>query len=258
MNSMEIAIRRGSIVRRIWADVDVVLLVFAGAAAEFALNRAVDWLFVSGRLPRDPIGRLIGTARYAQRIALGDPQDASRALTAIRAAHAAVERRRGDTIPAWAHRDVLYLLIDYSERAFRVLHRSLSSSERRELFETFRQIGEALVIPGLPPSYAEWRTDREQHLERDLAVSRSTSALYEAYRRELGDWRYALMRQVQGAIVPESVRAMLDLPRPAWMDAALRLYSAIALDPVRSILQLAVVPASHLGAIRSLDRRADA
>ncbi len=33
---------RGSIVRRIWADGDMVLLIFAGSAAEFALNRAVD------------------------------------------------------------------------------------------------------------------------------------------------------------------------------------------------------------------------
>ena len=30
-----------SVVRRIWGDGDMVLLIFAGAAAEFALNRAV-------------------------------------------------------------------------------------------------------------------------------------------------------------------------------------------------------------------------
>ncbi len=36
---------RRSIVRRIWGDPNLVLLIFAGAAAEFALNRAVDWLF---------------------------------------------------------------------------------------------------------------------------------------------------------------------------------------------------------------------
>jgi len=49
---------RRSIVRRIWGDPDLVLLIFAGAAAEFALNRAVDWLFFTGEIPRDPIGRL--------------------------------------------------------------------------------------------------------------------------------------------------------------------------------------------------------
>ena len=49
---------RRSIVRKIWGNPDLVLLVFAGAAAEFALNRAVDWLFFTGEIPRDPIGRL--------------------------------------------------------------------------------------------------------------------------------------------------------------------------------------------------------
>jgi len=44
---------RRSIVRRIWGDPDLVLLIFAGAAAEFALNRAVDWLFFTGEIPRD-------------------------------------------------------------------------------------------------------------------------------------------------------------------------------------------------------------
>ena len=35
-------VARGSIVRKIWGDPELVLLVFAGSAAEFALNRAVD------------------------------------------------------------------------------------------------------------------------------------------------------------------------------------------------------------------------
>ena len=97
----------------------MVLLVFAGSAAEFALNRAVDWLFFTGKLPGDPIGRLFVTASYAQQIVFADVSTASRALDRIRAAHQAVEHQRGQRIPDWAHRDVLYMLIDYSERADR-------------------------------------------------------------------------------------------------------------------------------------------
>ena len=62
----------GSVVRRIWGDGDMVLLVFAGSAAEFALNRAVDWLFFTGKLPGDPIGRLFSTAGHAQQIVFAD------------------------------------------------------------------------------------------------------------------------------------------------------------------------------------------
>jgi hypothetical protein len=126
-----------SIVRRVWGDADLLLLVFAGAAAEFALNRAADWLFVTGALPRDPLGRLFATAASAQRIALGSRAEAARALAAIRAAHHAVERRRGGRIPDWAHRDVLYLLVDYSERAFAALppppHRARAGGAVRRL-----------------------------------------------------------------------------------------------------------------------------
>ena len=83
-------VRQGSVVRKIWGDADMVLLVFAGAAAEFALNRAVDWLFFTGKLPNDPIGRFFVTASYAQRIVFADEATASSTLDRIRAAHASV------------------------------------------------------------------------------------------------------------------------------------------------------------------------
>jgi hypothetical protein len=75
---------RGSIGRRIWGDGDVVLLVFAGSAAEFALNRAVDWLFFAGKLPNDRIGRLFATAGYAQQIVFADDLTASATLGTAR------------------------------------------------------------------------------------------------------------------------------------------------------------------------------
>ncbi|MFL5577727.1 MAG: oxygenase MpaB family protein [Gemmatimonadaceae bacterium] len=250
---MDAFVGSGSIVRRVWADVDLVLLVFAGAAAEFALNRAVDWLFVTGQLPRDPLGRLFSTAAYAQRIVLGDRAQAERALAAIRAAHSAIERRRGERIPAWAHRDVLYLLVDYSERAFRALHRPLTADEQRELYGVFRRVGAALRIPALPRDYDGWRADRARHLSRDLALSDHTASLYAAYRRQLGPWRYALLRQVQGALVPERVRRLLLLPRRPWAGALLSLYPTLARLRLQPAVRRALVPPAQLAAVRSLD-----
>ena len=254
---MNAFIRPGSVVRRIWGDADVVLLVFAGAAAEFALNRAVDWLFVTGRLPQDPLTRLFSTAAYAQRIVFGDRAQAARTMAQIRAAHEAVERRRGARIPAWAHRDVLYLLIDYSERAFGALHRPLAAPEQRELYAVFRRVGVGLGIPALPRDYAGWRADRERHLERDLAWSDHTAALYAAYRRDLGPWRYALLRRVQGSLVPERVRLLLGLRRRRALARLLPVYATLAGRGLRPLVQRALVPAAHLGAVRRLDRAAD-
>src|SRR5215212_9595884 len=132
---------RDSIVRRIWGDGDIVLLVFAGCAAEFALNRAVDWLFFTGKLPSDPLGRLFATAGYAQQIVFADELTASCTLNRIRMVHQAVERQRGQAIPEWAHRDVLYMLIDYSERAHEMLDRALTADEQSELYDVFYRVG---------------------------------------------------------------------------------------------------------------------
>lgn len=179
-------VRTNSIVRAIWGDPDVVLLIFAGAAAEFALNRAVDWLFVTGSLPSDPIGRLFSTVRYAQQIIFADDEVARRTLASISAAHAAVERRRGQSIPDWAYRDVLYMLIDHSQRSYGLLRRPLKAAEQEELHDTFLRVGGGLNISQLPATYYEWQADRERHLRRDLVRSALTERLFEQYGLQAG------------------------------------------------------------------------
>ncbi len=72
ISSMRDFVEKSSIVRRIWGDLNLILLVFAGSAAEFALNRAVDWLFFTGKIPDDPIGRFFSTVAYAQQIVFAD------------------------------------------------------------------------------------------------------------------------------------------------------------------------------------------
>jgi hypothetical protein len=53
---------------------------FSGAAAEFALNKAVDWLYFTGRLPADPIGRLFSTVSYARQIVFAPEEEALKAI----------------------------------------------------------------------------------------------------------------------------------------------------------------------------------
>jgi len=249
-------VRLGSIVRRIWGDGDMVLLVFAGSAAEFALNRAVDWLFFTGKLPGDPIGRLFATAGYAQQIVFADALTASCALDRIRAVHQAVERQRGQAIPDWAHRDVLYMLIDYSETAHELLDRPLSADEQAELYGVCYRVGIGLGIPGLPASYTEWRVDREQHLRRDLVYSDGTKALYAQYRRHLGPWRYRLLLWVQAILGPGHVRGLLRLKSAEWLRPLLRVYPILVRAGLRSTMQRLLMPSTYLAAVRGLDHTA--
>jgi uncharacterized protein (DUF2236 family) len=230
-----------------------VLLVFAGSAAEFALNRAVDWLFFTGRLPKDPIGRLFATAGYAQQIVFADDHTASCTLERIRTIHSAIERQRGQSIPAWAHRDVLYMLIDYSERAHELLERPLTSAEQHELYDVFYRVGTGLGIPGLPLSYAEWKTDRERHLRNDLLHSGGTKALFAQYRKHLGPWRYRLLLRMQAVVAPEYVRGLLRLRSAQWLRPLLRLYSVLVRVGFRAVVQRLLVPSMYLDAVRDLD-----
>jgi uncharacterized protein (DUF2236 family) len=249
---------RGSVVRRIWGDGDMVLLVFAGSAAEFALNRAVDFLFFTGKLPGDPIGRLFSTAAYAQQIVFADGATASRTFDRIRAVHQAVERQRGQNIPDWAHRDVLYMLIDYSERAHELFARPLSAEEQRELYDVFYRVGTGLRIPDLPRTYAAWREDdRELHLRRDLRNGDGTKELYTRYRQHLGAWRYQLLLRVQAILTPAHVRGLLQLKRAEWLRPFLRLYPVLVRAGLRSILQRLFMPSGYLGAVRGLDQPAE-
>jgi hypothetical protein len=242
----------GSIVRSIWGDGDTILFVFAGSAAEFALNRAVDWLFFSGRLPADPFGRLFSTARFARDIAFADEATARRSLDRIRTAHRLVERQRGQTIPAWAHRDVLYMLIDYSERAYRLLHRPLGGAERADLHDVFRRVGQGLAIPDLPETYDDWVADRRRHLERDLACSGLTAELYGQYRRHLGRWRYETLLRVQSVLVPEHVRRLLGLEPCRWLWPSLTAYRAVVRIGLRPLVHRLVMPPAILPQIRRL------
>jgi len=246
-------VRRGSIVRRIWGDGDMVLLVFAGSAAEFALNRAVDWLLFTGKVPNDPIGRLFATASYAQQIVFADELTASCTLARIQRIHLGVERQRGQSIPDWAHRDVLYMLIDYSERAHELLARPLAVDEQNELYDVFHRVGTGLAIPYLPASYIEWKADRARHLQRDLLNSDGTKTLFARYRRHLGPWRYQLLLRVQAMLAPEHVRGLLGLQSAEWLRPLLRLYPMLVRLGLRSMIQRLLMPSVHLGAARGLD-----
>jgi hypothetical protein len=247
-------VQHHSIVRTIWGNPDLVLLIFAGSAAEFALNRAVDWLFFTGEIPRDPIGRLFSTVRYAQDIVFADEEKAQRTLDRINAQHALVEQHRGQTIPDWAYRDVLYMLIDYSQRAYALLYGPLSQRHESELFEVFLRIGEALHIPALPRTYADWKMDRHRHLVRDLSYSKHTAMLFQSYRRHLGLWRYWLLMEVQAVLVPDVVRRLLQLNSNPLIPGLAHTYGIIGRSYAQSLVHTLLIPPRYWTEVRKFAR----
>lgn len=97
---MEYFVETQSVVRQIWGKGDTILFIFAGASAEFALNKAVDWLYFTGKLPADPLGRLFSTVSYARKIVFSDKESAIQTIERMASIHANVESSRGAKIPS--------------------------------------------------------------------------------------------------------------------------------------------------------------
>lgn len=74
--SMEYFVDKHSVVRHIWGKSDIILHIFAGTSVEFALNNAVGWLYFTGHLPADPMGRLLSTVSYARAMVFSENQSA--------------------------------------------------------------------------------------------------------------------------------------------------------------------------------------
>jgi uncharacterized protein (DUF2236 family) len=244
---------KDSIVRKIWGKADTILFIFAGAAAEFALNKAVDWLYFTGRLPADPLGRLFSTVAYARQIIFAKRDDALNAIDQITAIHENVEKKRGAIIPDWAYRDVLFLLIDYSIRSFELLERELTAAEKEDVFEVFRRVGMRMKLKGLPGSFTEWLSIRNDHLANDLVRSEFTEDLYRQYKKHLGPVRYRLLLQVQFKLSPHRVNELLRLKKRFWFSPLLAVYKFSRLFRADGILKNALLPNEYKTRIASLD-----
>ncbi|MBB4081075.1 uncharacterized protein (DUF2236 family) [Lewinella aquimaris] len=251
---MEYFVREESIVRRIWGDGDTILFIFAGAAAEFALNKAVDWLYFTGRLPADPLGRLFSTVGYARTIVFANRAAAHRTIDTMAQIHAAVEDRRGARIPDWAYRDVLFMLIDYSMRAFEILERELNLAEREEIFTVFSRVGSRMGVRNLPQSYGEWEVARQRHLEQNLVHSNYTADLFRQYRKHLGPVRYRLLLEAQNLVVPERVRKLLSYRRASLLQPLLGGYKLSKYLGLDRMIKDLILPSAYKREIEALDR----
>ena len=242
-----------SIVRRIWGKSDTILFIFAGAAAEFALNKAVDWLYFTGRLPADPLGRLFSTVTYARLIVFSENKNALKAIDAMRQIHSTVEQKRGAVIPDWAYRDVLFMLIHYSIAAHELLEKKLTEDEKQEVFDVFYRVGSRMGLKGLPATFPEWVKMREDHLNNNMDKSKYTIDLFKQYRKHLGPFRYVLLIEGQKLVVPPQVRRMLGLNKFSFLSPVIPLYKFSRLFKMDWLIKSAVLPSAYKKQIRELD-----
>ncbi len=250
---MQDFVSRQSVVRKIWGKSDTVLFIFAGAAAEFALNKAVDWLYFTGKLPSDPLGRLFSTVSYARKIVFASQPDAKKAIDSIRHIHTAVEQSRAAAIPDWAYRDVLFMLIHYSIASYELLERRLSPAEKAEVYDVFYRVGMRLQLKELPATYTAWLLVRDQHLEENLQMSHFTSDLFVQYRKHLGALRFKVLLEAQKLLVPWQVKKLLLFSGFSMLTPVLPLYKISRMMKMDWMLKNLLVPSDYKSQVKELD-----
>ena len=246
-------VNKQSIVREIWGKSDTILFVFAGASAEFALNKAVDWLYYTGKLPKDPLGRLFSTVSYAKHIVFSNEKTAYQAIDTINMIHKNIETSRGKSIPDWAYRDVLFMLIDYSIRSYELLERPLSLHEKQEVLNVFNRVGDRMNLSNLPPTYQCFEKSRQEHLEQDLQYGVYTQDLYNQYQKHLGTFRYQLLIETQIMMLPKHVRKLLNFRSFSWLGLPLFGYKLSRFFGLDGLLKALILPSEYKKDIQALD-----
>lgn len=248
-------VEKSSVVRRIWGKSDTVLFIFAGASAEFAVNKAVDWLYFTGKLPADPLGRLFSTVHYARKIVFSSTDQANKAIDTIRKIHSSVEQSRGTHIPDWAYRDVLFMLIHYSIASYELLEKELSDREKAEVYNVFYRVGQRMGLKDLPTTYREWLPSREAHLLDNTKTSAYTCDLFKQYKKHLGSLRYRILIEGQKLVVPDRVRDLLSFRHYSLLRAFVPIYKLSRLINIDKVVKNLLLPHGYNQQIKELDLR---
>lgn len=250
---MELFVEKDSIVREIWGKSDTILFIFAGASSEFALNKAVDWLYFTGKLPSDPLGRLFSTVRYAKLIVFSSKDEANASIDTLRKIHGTVEQNRRMSIPDWAYRDVLFMLIHYSIASYELLERKLSPEEKEEIYNVFYRVGKRMGLSELPINYPQWLPARESHLTENLKAGKYTYDLFRQYKKHLGRLRYEVLVEAQKLVVPKQVKKLLYLSDFSLLSIIVPFYKFSRRLKMDKFLKNILLPPQYKNEINELD-----
>jgi len=210
-----------TVAQRIWSDPTCLLLIFAGGSAEFAVHPNVDWLFFTGKLPADPIGRFFSTIDYLRQMLIVSAEEREPLAKALRGLHGDIENRRGSRIPDVAYRDVLSMDIYYSiVGAELTFGGPLSDEDRDELVAELVIFGAQMGIPNLPGNYAELCEMRQQRFTT-YAQSEFTDRLFQSYRRALGMFGYRSLIGFYPLLLEPELFAKLPMKRQ-WLSPIIK------------------------------------
>jgi len=226
------------ITRKIWGDPENVLLIYAGAAAEFALNPENHWLFYTRELPSDPVRRFEKTLSYQKKLFFM-PEEAVPAIARhIKDIHTQVEvkrsREQGEIkISDHAYLQVFSMLVEYGIRGYEYLQRrKMSQADREIYFNDIRSIALMMEIRDFPEDYCHYLTRRARMVGSELQCNVFTRELMEAYRKNLDPFSYWGLLQFQARFIDPILALRLDLKTNRIFGWLYWLYPRVRFKPL--------------------------
>lgn len=218
------------ITRQIWGDPENVLLIYAGAAAEFALHPENNWLFYTGKLPANPLRRFQDTLQYQQRLFFLPQEKVPLVARHIKDLHRQVEEKKskeqGEShISDHAYLQVFSMLIEYGITGWEYLNRqTLSRKKREEYFNDIHLVAVMMEIADFPQDYHHYQTLRTQIVVRELQFNIHTRELMESYRHNLGFIPSWLLAQFQARFIDPILSRRLGLKTNLLFGFLYRIY----------------------------------
>src|SRR5204863_8785214 len=189
----------------------------------------------------------------ARKIVFSPMDEANKAIDIMRQIHTAVEQSRGATIPDWAYRDVLFMLIHYSIASYELLEKKLSDKEKEEVHNVFNRVGARMGLKELPLTYNEWLPVRNEHLIADLQKSEYTADLFKQYKKHLGAMRFKVLIEGQKLAVPEKIQELIQFNDQSFLTPVVPLYKISRLMKMDRLLKKILLPSDYKDQIIELD-----
>ncbi|EIJ41222.1 hypothetical protein BegalDRAFT_0301 [Beggiatoa alba B18LD] len=213
------------ITRKIWGDVENILLIYVGTAAEFPLTRENHWMFANLRFTENPQQRFINTFLYNQTLFFSPKQQTPQILSAIRAIHQRLEAAQETSISNKAFIEVLSMLVEYGIQGYQYLNaKPLTDKAINSYYQDMYAIAQGLHIQDFPADYVQFCTYRAKHRTNQLMNNAYTARFYQVYRDDLGSWRYWILCQFQAYFAHPQIANLLGLKRNPLFYLAYKLY----------------------------------
>jgi hypothetical protein len=180
-------------------------------------------------------------------------KEAHKTIDSLRQIHAAVEQNRGSSIPDWAYRDVLFMLIHYSIASYELMEKKLSEEEKEEVYNVFYRLGERMKLKALPLTYTEWQPQRKAHLLEDLKKSEYSSDLFKQYKKHLGTMRYRILIEGQKLVVPDRVKELLHFRDFSLLTPLVPVYKLSRFMKIDQLFKTILLPSAYKDQINELD-----